>query len=169
MKDRVRISGGNGRSSKLMCPNDYNPASFSAFIQDLKDGVVYVDVTANNSTGADAGVSEVGTALNKANLLSDTTAQGFGFNTSGSNDVTVNDVLKRIGADYVTGTLTAGQTSLVLTDARITNDSIIDVYCEPLADGTTVIPEKVLPATGSLTLSFFESYSINIGVKVRVM
>lgn len=161
MKDRVRISGGNGRSSKLMCPNDYNPASFSAFIQDLKDGVVYVDVTANNSTGADAGVTEVGTALNKANLLSDTTAQGFGFAVS--DDATVNDVLKRIGADYISGTLTAGQTTLTLTDARIKATSKFDIY---VADWKAQ-PTDVTPANGTLTLTF-DAQATNLSVDVRV-
>lgn len=93
MKDRARYN--NGKSSKLMCPSSYNPASFAAFLADLKAGTVYVDVTANNSNGADAGVSEVGTPLNKSNLLSDATALKFGY--SNSDNPTPNDVFSKIG------------------------------------------------------------------------
>lgn len=162
MKDRVRISGGNGRSSKLMCPNDYAPADFATFINHLKAGNVYVDVTPNNSTGSDAGVSEVGTALNKANLLTDTTAEGFGFDAT--DDPTINDVLERISNDYISGTLTAGQTTLTLLDERLTTSSFIDgIYCDQYG----VAPKTVTLASGSITMTF-KSYANNIGVKVRV-
>lgn len=162
MKDRVRISGGNGRSSKLMCPSDYAPADFATFITDLKAGNVYVDVTANNSTGADAGVSEVGTALNKSNLLTDTTAQGFGFDAS--DDPTINDVLERIGADYISGTLTAGQTTLTLTDTRFKPTSKVDIY---VSNWNAQPIDVDLQTAGSLTLTF-DAQSANITVDVRV-
>lgn len=163
MQDRVRIGGGNGKSSKLMCPGGYNPADFAAFLADLKAGIVYVDVTPNNSTGSDAGVTVIGTALNKANLLTDATAQGFGFDTSGSNDVTVNDVFERIGADYISGTLAAGQTSLVLTDERIKTTSKFDIYTSLW----TSQPTEVTAANGSLTLTF-DAQATAVSIDVRV-
>lgn len=159
MKDRARLN--NGKSSKLMCPSTYNPASFSAFLQDLKDGVVYVDITANNSTGSDAGVSEVGTALNKANLLSDTTAQGFGFDVS--DNATVDDVLGRIGADYITGTLAVGQTTVTLLDARIKTTSKYDIYVSKWS----AQPYEVTVTSGSMVLTF-DAQDTSVTVSVRV-
>lgn len=159
MKDRARLN--NGRSSKMMCPSDYSPADFATFLANLKAGTVYVDVTANNSTGIDAGVSEVGTALNKANLLSDTTASGFGFEAT--DDPTVDDVLERIGADYISGTLNAGQTSLTLLDSRFKTTSTIDIYSSQYG----VAPKTATLADGSLTLTF-KSYANAITIRVRV-
>lgn len=78
MEDRNKI--GNGKSSMLKCPPNYAPADFSAFLTDLKAGTVYVDITPNDATtGSDVGVYAVGTPLNKANLLSDETAEKIGM------------------------------------------------------------------------------------------
>lgn len=76
MEDRVKIN--NGKSSTLQCPSDYSPSTFAEFLADLKAGDVYVDITQNNNLETDPGVTVVGTALNKANLLSDETATKIG-------------------------------------------------------------------------------------------
>ena len=69
------------------------------------------------------------------------------------------------GASYtdVTGTLTAGSTSLTLSDASITNNSTLDFYTSVYG----VNPTSVSISTGSVTLTF-EAQLTNINVKVRV-
>jgi len=69
---------------------------------------------------------------------------------------------------FLTGTLVAGSTSLVISDSSITENGTFDIYCETLADGTPVNPTKQLAGTGTLTLTF-EAQEINIGVKVKVV
>ena len=61
------------------------------------------------------------------------------------------------------GTLTAGSTSLVISDATITTSSTIDIYTDVFG----VNPTNVVVATGSVTLTF-EAQQNNLGVKVRV-
>lgn len=76
MEDRVKIN--NGKSSIIKVPSDYAPADFAEFLTDLKSGM-FADISPNNSLDSDAGVTVVGTPLNKANMLTDTTANRFGL------------------------------------------------------------------------------------------
>ena len=61
------------------------------------------------------------------------------------------------------GTLSAGQTSLVLSDASITTTSTIDIYTDTFG----IQPVNAVVATGTITLTFLAQAS-NISVKVRV-
>lgn len=64
---------------------------------------------------------------------------------------------------YVTGTLTAGSTSITLSDASITTDATYDIY-------TTVYgvnPTDVSLVAGSITMTFDVQQS-DIGVKIRI-
>lgn len=63
----------------------------------------------------------------------------------------------------VTGTLTAGQTSITLSDAAILTTSTFDFYTDTFG----VSPTAVSVATGSITLTF-AAQANNLGVKVRV-
>ena len=72
--------------------------------------------------------------------------------------------LNEIGGKILTGTLVAGNTSLVLSDAAITTSSMIDIY----TDTYGVNPSAVGVATGSITLTF-DSQAADVAVKVRVM
>lgn len=65
----------------------------------------------------------------------------------------------------ITGTLTAGQTSLVFSNAVITTNSTIDIYVDDSFYG--VNPTAITLATGSVTLTFDEQES-NMPVKVRI-
>lgn len=65
----------------------------------------------------------------------------------------------------ITGTLTAGQTSLVFSNATITTNSTIDVYVDSAFYG--VNPLTTVLTTGSLTLTFYAQVS-DMPVKVRV-
>lgn len=67
------------------------------------------------------------------------------------------------GAVEVTGTLTAGQTSLTLSNAAITANATYDYY----TDKYGVNPSSVTISNGSMTLTF-EAQSSNLGVKVRI-
>ena len=62
----------------------------------------------------------------------------------------------------ITGTLTAGQTSITLQNAAITTSSTIEIFTN---DGTEW--NTISISTGSITITF-EAQSTNIGVKVRV-
>ena len=63
----------------------------------------------------------------------------------------------------VTGTLTAGSTSLTLQDASIETTSTIDIYTDTFG----IQPVSAVVATGSITLTFLAQAS-NLSVKVRV-
>ena len=69
------------------------------------------------------------------------------------------------GDDYIeiSGTLTAGSTSLTLSDASITASSTFDIYTDTFG----IQPVNAVVATGSITLTFLAQAS-NISVKVRV-
>lgn len=78
---------------------------------------------------------------------------------------TMNNLEARIAAIFtdVTGTLTAGSTSVTLSNAAITTSSTLDIY----TDVYGVNPTDVSVSSGSVTLTF-EAQESNIGVKVRV-
>ena len=63
----------------------------------------------------------------------------------------------------VTGTLTAGSTSITLSNQAITTSSTFDYYTSVYG----LYPTAVSVSTGSITLTF-EAQSSNIDVKVRV-
>ena len=63
----------------------------------------------------------------------------------------------------VTGTLTAGQTSITLSNAAITEDSTIDYYTNYFG----INPVGVNVSNGRVVLTF-EEQDIDISVKVRV-
>lgn len=63
----------------------------------------------------------------------------------------------------VTGTLTAGATTITLSDAAITTDSKFDFYTSIFG----VNPLSVTVATGSITMEF-EAQAVNMTVEVEV-
>ena len=72
--------------------------------------------------------------------------------------------LNEIGGKMLSGTLAAGNTSLTLSDAAITVNSMIDVYTDTFG----VNPTAVTVAAGSITMTF-EAQAAAVGVKVRVI
>lgn len=81
-----------------------------------------------------------------------------------SNKMSLSTVATFIGGKALTGTLSAGSTSLVLQDAVITTSSTIDIY----TDVYGVNPTAVTVATGSITLTFEARQSaLNVKVYVR--
>ena len=71
--------------------------------------------------------------------------------------------LSACGFVEVTGTLLAGTTTLVLSDASITSTSTLDVF----TDVYGASPTDMVASTGSVTLTF-EAQESDLGVKVRV-
>jgi len=76
---------------------------------------------------------------------------------------TVIGAIKELCGVWVSGTLTAGSTSLVLSDASILTTSTIDIYVSEYG----IQPTNAVVATGSITLTFLAQAS-DISVKVRV-
>lgn len=75
----------------------------------------------------------------------------------------INEVNTKASKVDITGTLTAGQTSITLSDASITTTSTIDIYTDVFG----IQPTNAVVATGSITLTFLAQAS-DISVKVRV-
>lgn len=76
---------------------------------------------------------------------------------------TVNQLKQHIEGIWLTGTLSAGSTLLMLSDAKITTGSSFDFYTDTFG----VNPTNVSVSTGVLTLTFPAQQS-NLSVKVRV-
>lgn len=86
---------------------------------------------------------------------------------SATNAQSAIDEIKSSLGVWLTGTLTAGQTTLVLSDTSITTDSIVeDVFVPDTFFG--VNPTNILVATGSVTLTF-PAQSNDMPVKVRIL
>ena len=71
--------------------------------------------------------------------------------------------LHEISYKEVTGSLSAGSTSITLSDASILTTSTFDIF----TDVYGVAPESVTVASGSITMTF-EAQESALGVKVRV-
>ena len=79
---------------------------------------------------------------------------------------TAGQLIDSLGGDgtvILSATLTAGQTSVIINDARIHADSYIDVY----TDTYGVAPTNVTNAEGTMTLTF-ESQSNNVNIRVKL-
>ncbi len=74
----------------------------------------------------------------------------------------INELKAADGVEII-DTLTAGSTSLVLSDAAILTTSTIDIYTDVFG----IQPTNAVVATGSITLTFLAQAS-DITVKVRV-
>lgn len=66
--------------------------------------------------------------------------------------------------EILTGTLTAGQTSLTIASAYITTNSIIDIYVDVFG----VDPTNVVVTTGSITITF-DVQTTDLSVKVVII
>lgn len=73
------------------------------------------------------------------------------------------NALAPAGFVVVSGTLTAGSTTLTLSDASITTASEVDIWVDTFG----VNPESVVVSAGSITMTF-EALDADLGVKVRV-
>ena len=85
-------------------------------------------------------------------------------NKADSDDVYTKTQVDALTGTFVTGTLTAGNTTLTLTDESITTSSIIDIYTDIFG----VNPDSALTTTGQIVLTFPEQV-IDMSVKVKVI
>ena len=63
---------------------------------------------------------------------------------------------------FYTGTLTAGQTTLTITNSAIKADDKIDIYVNVYG----VAPKTVVVSNGSVVMTF-EAQDVNVGVQIR--
>ena len=89
-------------------------------------------------------------------LLLDTTSK----NAIGA----VNELAARPTFARLTGTLTAGQTSVTISDAAILDNSVIQIFTDPLIP---VLSAVVPSGGGSITITFDEQLS-NVGITLFV-
>lgn len=96
------------------------------------------------------------------------TEQGDAFDAYNMNNLEsrINAAISALapaGFVVVSGTLTAGATTLTLSDAAITTASELDIWVDTFG----VNPTDVVVASGSVTLTF-DALGSDLGVKVRV-
>lgn len=82
---------------------------------------------------------------------------------TGLSNKTIPQAIAAAAGVEVTGTLTAGATSLTLSDASITSSSTLEVFTDIFGAWL----ENMVVSTGSVVLTF-ESQSADMSVKVRV-
>lgn len=111
---------------------------------------------------------------NIATLQSTTATQGAAITQNTNNITTANNNISSLdtrvtaleqagsGATVLTGTLTAGQTSVTFSNAAIKTTSYIDVYT---ADGTPYV--SALQSVGSCVVTF-EAQAANLAVSIVV-
>lgn len=121
----------------------------------------YADVFSTSETYPVGAVVLYSNALYKCHTKI-TTAGAWSGNANWD-PVTVGDLDMRGGGSVLKGTLTAGQTSLTITDASITADSFVDIY----TDVYGVSPTAVSVIVGSITLTF-TAQSSDLHVAVRI-
>ena len=85
------------------------------------------------------------------------------YGSLNTSDKKVLGAINEVRGTYVTGTLTAGSTSITLSDASITPTSTIDIYVSVFG----IQPTNAVVSTGSITLTVLAQAS-DISVKVRV-
>lgn len=145
-----------------MAQNDITLSDLSA-ASDLPAGTLFYVVIENqeSETGYDSFkinselvASKILSAYNFP-LLLDTTAK----NAIGA----INELAARPTYKELTGTLTAGQTSITISDAAILTTSTIDIYTDVFG----INPEAVTVSNGSVTLTF-SAQSADLSIKLRV-
>ena len=85
------------------------------------------------------------------------------YGSLNTSDKKVLGAINEVRGTFVTGTLTAGSTSITLSDASITTTSTIDIYVSVFG----IQPTNAFVVSGSITLTFLAQAS-DITVKVRV-
>lgn len=94
-------------------------------------------------------------------LLDDNVTQG---SSNGVKSSGIWRAIQKATNNIVTGTLTAGQTSITLNSVDITTDSLLDPYTSIYG----VNPLTMLAGTGSVTLTFnAQSTDMIVGVKIE--
>ena len=99
----------------------------------------------------------------KVSVVATKIVNNIEYGSLNTSDKKVLGAINEVRGNYVTGTLTAGSTSITLSDASITPTSTIDIYVSVFG----IQPTNAVVSTGSITLTFLAQAS-DIAVKVRV-
>ena len=91
-------------------------------------------------------------------------AYGFPLALTKTAAKTILGALEEIAYKTLTGTLTAGQTSVTISDAAITTTSDFVI----LYDKYSIAADDVTVTTGSMTFTFSEALSTDLHIKVRI-
>ena len=125
-------------------------------------GSVTVDSKINKtSTNPIQNKAVGGVMLSKLSDVANTTTEGFITDALATKEL--NNKLSNVFKAKVTGTLTAGTTSITLTNSAITTNSRFDFYTSIYG----VSPTNVTVASGSITLKF-DAQKTDMTVEVRV-
>jgi len=88
------------------------------------------------------------------------------LSSSIAGETTVEGCLTKLNADLtvlLTGTITAGNTSLTISNTKITTSSIIDIYFED----KVLAPTNVTVTTGQIVIEIAKQDSnVNVGVRI---
>jgi hypothetical protein len=158
MKDRIRIGNRKDKLIKPIIEGD----TFNEWKATVAVSGMFADIDNNNSTGDDAGVSEIGTPLNKANLLTDATRNKLGL----SGDKSVNDGLNKLADMAIkTYTCTKSDTTFTLTGS---GDNIKFVATADYAEGDTftlngTAMNALMPDGNALSGGFFKTGAVVFG------
>lgn len=144
-------------------PDDYKISDLSNVVEISNNDLVEISAV---NTSSQTGYSSVKATITQlANKIVNNILYSADLVTTAKTIIgAINELASGGGAwTDVTGTLTAGSTSITLQDASITTSSTIEVYTDTFG----VNPTNVAVATGSVTLTF-EAQANNLGVKVRI-
>lgn len=117
---------------------------------------VYTQDNGGSNTTFKAKTTQLATKLNES----------VTYNNLQTTSKTIVGAINEVYGTWLTGTLTAGQTSITFTDNAITTDSIIQIFVD--TSFSNVWWNSVTLSTGSLTISF-PAQNSDMPVKVRLL
>lgn len=145
-----------------MAQNDITLSNLTA-AADLPAGTLFYVAVENQQSETGYDSLKITSELIGSKLLSTYNFPAL-FDTTAKNAAgAINELAARPTYKELTGTLTAGQTSVTISDAAILTTSTIDIYTDVFG----LSPEAVSVSTGSITMTFSEQ-SANVSIKIRV-
>lgn len=127
---------------------------------DTKDKFICMFGNGSDSTGRSNAL-----ALDKLGNLYIGGTVYINSDSNSENGVSLSDFIKNNSSLKFTGTLTTGQTSLVIENDQITDNMMINVYTSIYG----INPKEVVVETGKVTITFEKSYEqdITVGIKLE--
>lgn len=180
MKDTVIT--GNGKSKIVKAPSDM-PDTFAAWRTQLLAGAAYLDIALNTELeGDNIGVDVIGTPINKANMLTDTTAAALGLGS----DPSLNDALGAVAKKSVEYSGVLDKDDWVGTSAPYTQEITVTGITssdKPLVSlvlsstyATAVLEQeawasalKIETGTNSITATFIDKPTIDLNILLKVV
>ena len=145
-----------------MAQNDTMLSDLTA-ASDLPAGTLFYVAVENQEAESGYDSLKVTSEIVGAKLLSTYNFPAL-FDTTAKNAAgAINELAARPTYKELTGTLTAGQTSITISDAAILTTSTIDIYTDVFGIG----PEDVTVSTGSVSMTF-SAQAADLSIKLRV-